>query len=402
MRQSPFGPYDPAVRGTATTNDVPQLIHEKFPELSEAAWAVTYEQQALVSQVLSDSGTHEPVRLLFSLAVNDFMDLLHDLQEGSGRSATRAARSVIEHAINMHTVTASLENASLYLEHLDQGPALALELKVGEERLDAQTRRVYLRALTKVGAIARTRFEAAVVQHGAWLRRGWTQANLADRSTAHALDHIYRYYKLASLVTHGSAGGSLGTVRLDNAFMRTYRSGPALELAPFAMWAGVAGYREVLAGLSLVRTDIRIDAYIAALDQFDALWARYFAVLKEIDLAMWPDDPVRPPSAVLAFTQTKKRRWYLHLPMSEILLQAQEPTLPDWIEEQVSTTIDAVVREQPWQFRNDQRWVTMSLMHVSVTPDGTGKWIPATALMAVPSEGFEPFPWVPSSPETAE
>lgn len=221
-----------------------------------AAEAVTYKQLALVAQVASDVQTHESVRLLFNLAVNDFRDLLEDLNSGAGRSAMRAARGVIEHAINLHAVTTSLREATRYMEHLDQGAALMMGLAPGESRLPRRRRSAYLHALRKVGRPAERRFELARDEHGSWFARGWSPTTLRVRAEQHGVAHLYDYYRLASLVTHGSAGGALGSVRDHPEGFRIFRTGPALELAPVAMWAGVAGYREVLAALGRVRDDL--------------------------------------------------------------------------------------------------------------------------------------------------
>lgn len=381
MEQTPFGPLTPPSRGPLEIHDVAKLIADRVPQLLPAMWAVTNEQVALTAQVVADAGTHESVRLIFNLAVNDFRDLLNDLHEGSGRSAMRTARSLIEHAINMHTVIANLGNAQQYIEHLDQGPALALDLEVGVTRLGGAEKRAYLRALRKIGVPASRKFEAAVAERGPWFRRRWIQSSISDRADTHGLQDLYRLYKLASLVTHGSAGGSLGMIR-DQGDLRTFRTGPALELAPVAMWAGVAAYRQLLAGLAEVRHDIGLRAYIAGLDDLDALWIDYFHALREIDAQLWPTAPVRPPKAVLAFTRTKKRRWYLHLPSHEILLRATDPVLPDWLEEQIESAIERLIRTHPEQFTATQRWLTLTFeAQVSVTPDGTGHWIPDTALM---------------------
>jgi len=389
MSETPFGWAERVSRPPEQYFDAGALLHERIPAFRSAAWSVTYEQLALVAQVAGDSATHESVRLLFNLAVNDFRDLLHDLGSGSGRSAMRAARAVMEHAINLHTVAGSLAEASRYMEHLDQGPAVLRDLAPGIERLSRRDRSAYQHALKRVGAAARDRFTRSAAVHGTWFERGWTQSNLRDRAATHGIEHLYGYYKLASLVTHGSAGGALGSIRDHPGGFRIFRTGPALELSPVAFWAGIAGYREVLAALQKVRSDIDLSAYSGALDELDSLWGAYFRAISDIDRRLWPDERVRPPGAVLAFTQTKARRWYLHLPMAASLIPADAPDLPDWVEEQVAGLIDLVVANQPHMFRSDQRWLTAHLDHVTVSPTPNARPIPDTALMEFPSEDWE-------------
>lgn len=366
------------------------MVFDRIPGLRDAEWSVTYEQLALVSQVSGDAATHESVRLLFNLSVNDFRDLLHDLGSGSGRSAIRAARAVIEHAINLRTVGAGLAEASRYVEHLDQGPTLLRGLATGADRLTGAYRRSYERSLEQRARPARRRFEAAVAEHGAWFERGWTQMTLKDRATLHGLAHLYDYYKLASLVAHGSSGGSVGSVRDHPSGFRTFRTGPALELAPIAMWAGLAAYREILAGLELVRPDLETNAYLHGVDALDAMWPDYLGVITDIDKELWPDERVRPPRAILAFTRNGRRRWYLHLPMLSSLIQAVDPVLPAEVERQVQDLIDLVIDRQPYMFRIDQRWLTAEVPHVTVTPAPKARAIPEGALLETPPAGWEP------------
>lgn len=389
VSDTPFGRFDPVSRPLQQIIDISTSLAARLPSFRDASWNATYEQLALVSQISGDSQTHDSVRLLFNLAVNDFRDLLHDLDSGSGRAAMRTARAVIEHAINLHTIAASLAEASRYVEHLDQGPAILRTLALGVTRLSGPTRRSYQRSLDSFAGAAR-RFDAAVEEHGSWFKRGWTQDTLKDRADRLGLTRLYEYYRLSSLVTHGSAGGSLGSLREHPGGFRTFRTGPALELAPVAMWAGIAGYREVLTALRTVRPDLDTAAYTRGLDALDAMWADYFFAIKDIDGELWPDERVRPPAAILAFTATRGRRWYLHLPMLACLVPAKDPNLPDWIEEQVAELIEMVVTEQSHMFRPDQRWVTAAMPHVTVAPVADARPIPDTALMEFPPAHWEP------------
>lgn len=388
MPSSPFGKVDRENQRAVQGVSVPAVLAELVPAFEETAVAVTYEQMALESQVTSDTTAHSAVRLLFSLALNDLLDLLEDLRLGSGRSAMRAARALLEHAINLHTVISSLAEASRYLEHLDQGPAMMLQLAPGRDRLDGQVRRDYVHALSSKGRPAARNFEASVAEHGPWFRRGWTQISLKDRAGSHGLERLYEYYKLGSLVVHGSSGGSLGTIHDHPEGYRVFRTGPSLELAPVAMWAGLVGYREVLAALQEVRTDIDMGAYMNALDAMDELWGEYFTAMTEIDRSLWPKERVPPPSAILAFSQNRKRRWYLHLPMSACLIPAMDPELTEGMEQELGRLIDATVSGQAHLFRADQRWLCVRVLDVTVSPRAGAQPIPETALFQHSPDGW--------------
>lgn len=367
--------------------DIESMIAERVPRMRTVERQITHGQAALVAQVASDTQTHESVRLIFNLAVNDLLDLLHDLNSGSGRSAMRAARAVIEHAINLYSVTGSLAEAHRYADHLDQGPTIMGTLAPGADRLEKGARRAYKHVLNTSGAEASRRFTAAVAEHGPWFKRGWTQGNLKERADSLGVGYLYDYYKLASLVTHGSAGGSLGSIKDHSAGFRIYRTGHSLELAPVAFLAGLFGYREVLQALQRVRTDIEIAAYSAGLNALDDLWPDYFTAIMEIDRALWPSERVRPPRAILAFNQNKSRRWYLHLPMTACLIRAKDPDLSETIESQVSEVIELVITEHRALFRPDQRWLTAEMPHVTVTPADGARPIPDSAFLEVPPDG---------------
>ncbi|MGY0537728.1 DUF5677 domain-containing protein [Nocardioides sp. YJ-D4] len=392
MVDTPFGAFEARRDLGSRYVDLEPTLDEELPGFGEAAGNVTLALFGLTAQVVGDQATHAAVRLLLNLAVNDFRDLLEDLKRGAGRSAMRTARSLIEHAINMHVIADDLAEASRYLEHLDRGPAILVELEPGFARIEKANKKAgssYRHALRKYGAAANRRFAKAVAQHGPWFRNGWTTTKLRDRAVGSGLEHLYPYYQLASLVVHGSSGGALGTVRNHSDGRSTYRTGPALEIAPVAMWAGLAAFRDVLSGLRKARPDIDPALYSGDLDSLDALWVDYFLLLTRLDNELWPREGVRPPTTVLAFTQKRTRRWYLHIPSHGVLVQADEPVLPDWIEAQVDGMIDIMLAQEPQLFRSDQRWLTATVPHVGLKIRADSIAIPDTALLETPPEGWE-------------
>jgi hypothetical protein len=154
-----------------------------------------------------------------------------------------------------------------------------------------------------------------------------------------------------------------------------------LELAPVAMLGGVKAYLECLQGLAIVRPDIDVEPYSMPAIRLVELWPTYLDGLTRLDNEVWPDEPVRPPVAVLAVSRTGIRRWWLHLPVTGVLIRAQTPDLPDWFQEQVDDHIQMILSDVDEHFRPEDRWVTIAVGGLTVNPDPSGRWIPDTAIM---------------------
>ena len=400
MSDSSFGLILREVSATWPSPEIDPRIIERIPSIAEAFTNATIEQYVLASQVVADGGTHEAVRLLFNLAVNDLVDLLHELGTGAGRPAMRTARSLIEHAINLHTVTSNLAEASRYVEHLDLGQVLLASVPL--EGLGNKAGRTYRKRARQRGREAQKRFDAAAATH--WseseinFRKSWTKPDLKARADLNGLGFLYGYYRLASLVIHGSSAGSIGLVR-ETPGPRTFRHGSALELAPIAMLAGLAAYRSVRVALERARPDVPAGGYAAGLNQVDELTPQYFDAGVNIDAALWPTTYTAPPGAVLAFSKTKKRRWYLHIPSLGSLIPADPPDVPPWMEQQFERLIDAVVTEQPHLFDGAQRWVMARILTLVVVPSADQKAIAETSLFPKSTEELVLLEWKIDPPE---
>jgi len=153
------------------------------------------------------------VRLIVNQVVNDFLDLLGELKRGDGRPAIRTSRSIIEHAINLRTVAEDLPTAQRYLDHLDQIGVLVSRLDLSPLAFDGKDRRAEKHRLKKLGRDAERRFAEAEALHGRTFARQWHPKSVRDRADGFGWAEAYDLYRLASLVTHGSAGGALGSTR---------------------------------------------------------------------------------------------------------------------------------------------------------------------------------------------
>jgi hypothetical protein len=360
-------------------------IGRRVDGLNIAIWAAITVQASLTSIALT-GGTHRAVKTILIQVVNDFNDLLDDISTGSGRPAMRTARSLVEHAVNLRTVGESLANAQRYLDHLEQGRVLAMDLEIGADLLTGTRRKAYLHALRAAGRGAKRKFEEALKLYGRSFASRWIDADLATRARKHGLEEHYKFYRLASLVMHGSAGGVLGSVRTHRDGEVTYRTGQALQLAPVAMLGGLKAYLECLKGLAVVRPDIDIKPYTRPALTLVELWPSYLAAITELDNEVWPDERVNPPAAILAISRTGVRRWWLQLPWANVLIRGLTPDLPEWIERNIDELVQVILSDTDKHFRPEDRWVTIRVENVTVNPDESGRWIPDTAIMLRPEE----------------
>lgn len=395
---SPFGKFDPqVVRDPQARGFFPvaELLEEELPDIGELLFYVAMEQQALAPQLLTNDDVPYALRIIVAQALNDFIGLLADLGEGSGRSAMRAARALVEHGVNAHTVAASDTDAQRYLDHLDQARAIVWSLEPGADLLPAAERRGYRHRLRKAGQVAQRRFDAAIARYGSPFRRGWNTSNLRDRANQFGLGDLYDYYRLGSLVAHGAAGGSLGMSRDPEPGLTTFRIGPALELAPIAYLAGLRGYREVLRATQSSTPALNVQAFSVALDGLTEVWPEYYAAIRKLDESLWPDHPVHPPITVFAFARNREERWFIHLPHQGLLIPAERPAIPSETEATLAKLVDDVLAHKQHMFSGTQRFVATAIPGLTVKPLGEKRPIPDTAVLVVPETelggNFLPF-----------
>lgn len=370
------------------TESVDELIRQLVPGLESAAQAVAASQHTLAARIISDGAMHESIRLVSSQAINDVVLLLGDLQAGRGRSAIRTSRALIEHAVNMYTITSSLCDAQRYLEHLDLGLAMMLEMEVGADLLDKRSRARYIHNLKRVGRGARGRFQAAQKNWGSGFARQWSPVSLATRAEAHGMASMYDFYRLASLVTHGSAGGVLGTRRQSKSGKTestSFRIGPALEIAPVAMMAGLMAHFHFMYALSKVRPDVDMKPYNEPVFALLELWPDYFRALTKIDIDLWPDADIQPPTTVHAIAKSGARRWYIHVPSLGQLLPARPTALPPELTAQLDEISKTVLANPAQYFLPGTEWVSIAIP--GLTADQiAGSVLPERARILMPAD----------------
>lgn len=360
-------------------------IHERVPDLSLAIRDVVESQILLVSQIASGDRSHRAIRLLYNQVVNDLLGLLDEVGEGSGRPSIRTARTLIEHAINMRTITEDLRTANRYIDHLELGRVLMQEQAIGAEFLNGNERKAFLHSLKKAAVGAKRTFDLAAKEHGKSFQRQWHPKSLRDRANQYELGELYENYQLASLVTHGSSGGIIGTFRTAEDGTPIHRTGQALELAPIAFVLGLKAYSAILDALERVIPDVDFDLYRRGLTRLIAIYPDYFRALKKIDDELWPTGPVMPPTAMLAIARNGKRKWWLHMISNAELWEVPEdPALPEFLASGIDQMV-ATWLADPERYFGERRWNTIAVPFVTVKPN-PNKRIPDHALMMSPEE----------------
>jgi hypothetical protein len=252
--------------------------------------------------------------------------------------------------------------------------------RLGSELLEGSGRKKYLRRLRHEANKVRLSLERAKRFYGPGFERNWTPKRVSDRATEHGLDHLYDYYRLASLFMHGAAGGTLGTARQVKQ-MTVHRLGPALELCPFALLIGLRGFRETVLRVRIRRNDVVIEPAVSAVDTLIDQWPRYRELVAALDTTIWPQSPPPAPQAVLAFARNGRRRWYWHDPELGIMVEADPPELSSQVERVIQEMIDRVLRAPDKHLESDERWAAIGWEgHITVSPRPDGRVIPDSAL----------------------
>ena len=359
------------------------MIDERAPNLDRAIAQVVESQALLVGQILTHATTHIARRIVTNQSVNDLFALLSEVQHGNGRSAIRSARSLVELSINLHAIASDDQAADRYYDHLDLAAILLADLEPGLNLLKRKRRRSYKHRLAKGTQAARNRFASAKKKYGSGFRRGWAPDNLRERARNAGLTDLYEYYTLASLVTHGSAGGSLGVMQPKTGESGyTFRTGPALELVPIALLIGVQAYLALLQGISRFRPDLDLQLQASDCLKLIAIWPEVYEAVCEIDSTLWPKGRIPPPTAMMAVHRSGKRiRYYLHVPTSGKLWPCESPTnLTPSAQASIEKFVERFLADPDRHLPAGAEWLTIGLPDVSVSPTGQPP-IPDTSLL---------------------
>jgi hypothetical protein len=223
-------------------------------------------------------------------------------------------------------------------------------------------------------------YDAALARYGSSFRATWASANLRDRSTKYGLDSEYRFYRLASMVLHGSAGGAKGT--LSTSYPKpVQRTGPSLQLCPPAYVKGLVYFRRLAERAESGLPGVSSAALLTALDGALELWPEYRRLLMEWDEGYWPQGIPIGQYAIMAVGRGNSRRWYIHDKALQLVIQADPPT-PGSLTQSQTRDLDRLIAELPPGDERSDDWMIITVPDVQLTPRSGAKWVPETVVLA--------------------
>jgi len=291
-------------------------LDEAIRGLNDPIWFV-------VNHVL---GAPQPLQWLGALVnqlLNELADLTHDAVCGRGRPAVKAARTIFELLVAAKDITTGpWPMADRYDRHrwLVWRDAADLEDQTRRGHLSRQethTRKVSRREVDRNAA-------AAINDYGAGFRTRWHPESLRERAKNHGLGDDYEWYRLASAVLHGSAGGILGTYIEFRKGPTLHRTGSALALAPDSLTFGLRWARMAFEALTPAIGEITT-MMTEAIERIEALVPRFEQVVEDYDHELWQAVEARDLELFVLVTRRGKPLWYIRARMTNWVRPAIEP-----------------------------------------------------------------------------
>jgi Family of unknown function (DUF5677) len=318
-------------------------------------------------------------------AFNDFVDLCYDLLTCRGRPALRVSRALFEHLVNYVDVTTYPEAQQRYEAHHAVAAQVEADAAIGLNRLVGDEAKAARHTLRKLGHESKLQYEEALARYGSTFRARWAQSDLRDRANRHGLGHEYDFYRLASMVLHGSAGGARGTLSAAY-FAPVHRTGPALQLCPPAYLIGLSYFRTFTEHAGALTPEGTTGRVIDALTDALALWPEYRRVLITLDDRTWPKKAPAGPMALMAISRHNRRRWYYWDPALDLVVRAEPPT-PGALSPKQETQLERLIASLPPGDERADDWTTINLSGVQLTPKANARWLPADFILVPRGSG---------------
>jgi len=316
---------------------------------------------------------------ILNQALNDFLSLLFGATVGDGRSTIRSARALYEHVVNLATIRASQSEAERYMDHeiVIQNIADALDLSTLSVLSKDQARRFRRRRKKRVRSSKRAA-DQMKEKHGDAFRRRWSSKSLRANADQQGFDEGYRFYRLASAVMHGSAGGSIGILNEVERGQVLHRIGPALALCPMALAFGLRFFDDLLSGLSASETS-QVDAAHSVIADLQQTWETYSAIMFGLDEQMWP--PVKPILAVLRVMTTGKWQWWAYDLESRRVARIDEPDMSTERRETLRAQITDCGASMPPGWDEP---LTVTVVDLNAVVSADAKWQSAGTVLVQP------------------
>lgn len=313
-------------------------LRRRVPEAFEYARHVAKSIPPFVSLIHSSDEDNEALHVITTQAVNDFLDLLFDALNGRGRPALRSARSLFELLIAARDVGGSSDLSSRYLDQRWIAARLESTLDLELNELPGRDRKAEEHRLRKLAREAVPRYETVIDRYGSGFTRQWHPLSLKDRADNYGLSHDYDFYRLASMVLHGSAGGLLG-LRAEVGGQMVYRTGLALTLCPIALLQGLRFFDRLVRFLG-ARGGPGTSELRTALRGLRGTWPRYRRAVLALDRQIWPEVPVPGVMLFVAVDRAGNADWWLHDAVGGRVCRAQKP---DGMSEQQSKALGETI-----------------------------------------------------------
>lgn len=361
-----------------------RLVDDRDPEFARLAAACARALEPCMRMAVRHS-PHHVVSVVVTQCVNDWLDLLRDLNAGRGRPALRCARGMVEHVANLLDLTGSdaAANTARFESHEDVvGPITTQEARhlLGIDEMPHEMALAYMRYYNRAERRKQRAQANALATYGKQFKSRWHAVDLRQRLASQGLQSFYDFYQYSSAILHGGPSGQHGLVEAfspDEPYV--HRTGPALVLCPIAYRHGLHAFSTFCTHLTWVKHDLRQGVEVSLRD-LQAHWPEYLQALYSLDQQTWPDDrPMLTPVVVVGRFRTPQ--WWLHDTERDLIVKA-EPVAQD-LGSRLQTLTSDLAEKHP--LYREGREVTIALTVGDVQPIAGEPWRDASVLP--PREG---------------
>ena len=324
-------------------------------------------------------------------ATNDYLDTFADCVSGRGRPATRGARSIFEHAVNLAWILENPVEAERYVDHGAVGRMLEIAADPPDEsRYIGNDRRAFRHLVKKYRKNTESDYAAALNKHGDRFRLGWSTQSLRHRAEGVGLGSDYDSYRLLSAVAHGTAGGDLGQ-RLERPDGEVVlRTGAALQACPIALRLTLAWFGHVLGSIEKATSAEVIARMQSILDGVVAVLPEHESVCAWIDHLQWPESSVRS-EVFLAIDALGTGMWWLRDAEHRKVIRCRTPEMTP----AQATGIEAKLAKAPLRDPLDPSTIRIHVIAGFSTPLPNASWLPESTVF--PDAVQSPLSFSPTS-----